>query len=661
MGETRHSQDCVEELRRERAQCSFNMEELTNFLDGRKQLTIRRREIEQLMCTDPAFIDEVPIEYLSHEELYSNELRKVTHLTKKMADLNISLRELNSTMALELLRDGNPLGLHMSMFSDALQGLASPEQQQKWVSMIVKNKVIGTYAQTEMGHGTFLRGLETTATYDSKTQEFVLHSPTITSTKWWPGGLGKTSSVAIVMAQLYTQGQCHGPHPFFVQLRDLNTHRTLPGVTVGEIGPRLGINSQDNGFLSFNHFRIPRTNMLMKHSQVTEDGTYIKPIHQKLSYGTMVQTRVGIAFMCARKLACAVTIATRYSAVRHQSELIPGEPEPQILEYQTQQYKLLPHIASVFAFIFASRSLLEVYHKVTADIGKGNVNYLPELHSLSSGLKAVSSQDSTLGIETCRLACGGHGYIASSRLPLLYTSTTCAITYEGENTVLYLQVARYLIKSYQAAMKGKPVLPSVSYLCTPPAIQRTNSLSSKDLKEAFRTSSASLVKEVEARLQKLCDMGQDFPHAWNSCSVSLVHCAELHIRYYICEQFLRTVESVTVSEGVKNVLLGLCRLYLIHNAILNQGHFLRSGALSEAELSLLEEEMCELLAELRKQAVPLVDSFDIRDELLGSTLGAWDGQVYQRLYDEALKSPLNKTDVPKAYYQYLRPLLKSNL
>ncbi len=36
--------------------------------------------------------------------------------------------------------------------------------------------------------GTFIRGLETTATYDPKTEEFVLHSPTLTSTKWWPGG-----------------------------------------------------------------------------------------------------------------------------------------------------------------------------------------------------------------------------------------------------------------------------------------------------------------------------------------------------------------------------------------------------------------------------------------------------------------------------------------
>jgi hypothetical protein len=36
--------------------------------------------------------------------------------------------------------------------------------------------------------GTNVRALETTATYDPKTQEFIVHSPTLTSSKWWPGG-----------------------------------------------------------------------------------------------------------------------------------------------------------------------------------------------------------------------------------------------------------------------------------------------------------------------------------------------------------------------------------------------------------------------------------------------------------------------------------------
>lgn len=72
--------------------------------------------------------------------------------------------------------------------------------------------------------GTNLNCLETTATFDFDTDEFILNSPTITSSKWWPGALGKSSNFAIVMAQLITKGVSYGPHPFIVQIRELETH-----------------------------------------------------------------------------------------------------------------------------------------------------------------------------------------------------------------------------------------------------------------------------------------------------------------------------------------------------------------------------------------------------------------------------------------------------
>ena len=37
--------------------------------------------------------------------------------------------------------------------------------------------------QTELGHGSFIRGLELVATYHEEDQEFELHSPTLTSYK----------------------------------------------------------------------------------------------------------------------------------------------------------------------------------------------------------------------------------------------------------------------------------------------------------------------------------------------------------------------------------------------------------------------------------------------------------------------------------------------
>ncbi|KAG9463110.1 hypothetical protein GDO78_022412 [Eleutherodactylus coqui] len=110
-----------------------------------------------------------------------------------------------------------------------LNALGTDEQIAKWMPLAMDYKILGTYAQTELGHGTYLRGLETTATFDPTTQEFIIDTPQITATKWWPGDLGKTSTHAMVLAQLYSNGQNYGMHPFIVQIRSLKDHSPLPG------------------------------------------------------------------------------------------------------------------------------------------------------------------------------------------------------------------------------------------------------------------------------------------------------------------------------------------------------------------------------------------------------------------------------------------------
>lgn len=80
------------------------------------------------------------------------------------------------------------------MFIPTLLSQGTPEQQAKWLPMCNRLQIIGTYAQTELGHGTFVRGLQTVAVYDEASREFVVHSPSLESIKWWPGGLGKTAT-----------------------------------------------------------------------------------------------------------------------------------------------------------------------------------------------------------------------------------------------------------------------------------------------------------------------------------------------------------------------------------------------------------------------------------------------------------------------------------
>ncbi|BES92692.1 unnamed protein product [Nesidiocoris tenuis] len=660
------------DLRKEREKGTFDVDELTYLIDGGKKKTEERRELVEFFIKDPVFREGVPMEYLSHAERYEEAVRKSCLMFRKINDwmdykktggsVDLYQALLGGMLGSAILKDGTPFALHYVMFLPMIMGQGTLEQQAYWIGRAWNCSIMGTYAQTELGHGTFIRGLETTAHYDPESEEFVLNSPSITAYKWWPGGLGHTANYAIVMAQLYTKDVCHGIHPFIVQLRDEETHMPMKGIKIGEIGCKLGMNGVNNGFLGFENVRIPRSQMLMKNSQVLKDGTYVRSLSDKLTYGTMIFVRVAIVKgVSACNLAKAVTIATRYSAVRHQSELVPGQGEPIILEYKTQQYKLIPNIAQCLGMMFTSTWLWDMYNAVTSELEQGDLERLPELHAMACCLKAVCSSDATRGIEECRKACGGHGYMSSSNLPITYGLATAAETYEGENTVLLLQTARYLLKSYSMAKGGAPMPPTTSYLAdgNPSRLPWSNTTSS--LLKAYREVARALVSETSEKVEQLVAAGTIPELAANQYSIQLAQCAEAHCRLFLVEKFWETVKNSKVSQPLKKMLTHLFHLYAVYYLLKQLGLFLMYSNVKVSDVSSLEEWQDSLLSAIRPNAVSIVDSFDICDEILSSPLGAYDGDVYRRLFDEAMKSPLNQKPVDASFEKYLKPFLKSNM
>jgi acyl-CoA oxidase len=74
--------------------------------------------------------------------------------------------------------------------------------------------------------------------------------------------MGLISNHAVVYARMMIDGKDYGVHPFMVQLRDVETHTRLNGIESGDVGPKFGYNSKDNGWLIFTNVRIPRTNLV---------------------------------------------------------------------------------------------------------------------------------------------------------------------------------------------------------------------------------------------------------------------------------------------------------------------------------------------------------------------------------------------------------------
>jgi len=313
-----------------------------------------------------------------------------------------------------------------------------------------------------------VRALQTVAHYDAKTEEFILNTPTLLSIKFWPGTLGKVATHAAVYAQLILDKKEYGVHAFIVQIRDEN-HRPLPGVQVGDCGPKMGDGANDTGFLRLDNVRIPREFLLNKFQNVTADGKYVKSkkksTNDKLGYFTMLSSRGHMVKVAGAMLARAVTVAIRYSCVRKQGFVEPEKAhsfqseERYIIDHQVQRYRLFKQLAMSYALKFVGRWMIEQFQSVSEEGVLENTDSLPELAATSGGLKAFTTFLVSEGIEDCRKCCGGHGYLLASGIAALSSDYVWQTTAEGDYTVLILQTARFLLRSFAKAQQGTPFPP----------------------------------------------------------------------------------------------------------------------------------------------------------------------------------------------------------
>jgi acyl-CoA oxidase len=167
-----------------------------------------------------------------------------------------------------------------------------------------------------------------------------------------------------------------------------------------------------------------------------------------LSFAALSGGRVGICEIASSYGVTAITIAIRYAASRKQFGPDDTGAEYPVLEYQSQQYRLIPHLAVVFAAKFFSNWIGHEYGKMTIAGFQGekvSVEAGMEMHSISSAGKPACGWLVRDCIQDCREACGGHGYLKCARLGDLRNDNDPNMTYEGENNVLIQQASNFLV------------------------------------------------------------------------------------------------------------------------------------------------------------------------------------------------------------------------
>lgn len=347
-----------------------------------------------------------------------------------------------------------------------LERQMSDEQKAIWVPKAERFEIFGSYAQTELGHGSNVRGLETTATFDKDTDEFVVNSPTLSSTKYWIGTTGVWATHSIVVARLIIDGKEYGNHLFLTQIRDLDSQRLMPGCEIYELGPKAfqGMLGTDNGAMQFHHVRVPRSHMLARNAQVLRDGTYIKPQNEKHSYGSMVTVRALMAEITGWDLLKPVAVAYHYTSYRKQFRKNSNQQEETtVIDYASVKQRLVPLLAQASAIVLVGRSIKDAYDAYTAEFLKtGDFSQLEDFHLQTVGSKVYSTEIAGHGVEICRIACGGHGYHGLSGFGRMYAGTINAVTYEGDNYVVGQQVPRAILKHWRN--KTEISVPTLSYL-----------------------------------------------------------------------------------------------------------------------------------------------------------------------------------------------------
>lgn len=517
------------------------------------------------------------------------------------------------------------VGVHFFLWGGAILFFGTKHHHDKWLRDTENYKVKGCFAMTELGHGSNVRGIETVATYDPTTEEFVINTPCESAQKYWIGGAANHATHTIIFSQLNINGSNQGVHAFIAQIRDENGN-ICPNIKIADCGHKIGLNGVDNGRIWFDNIRVPRENLLNSVADVTPDGKYLSAIKDPdQRFGAfmapLTSGRVNIAASAIYTSKIGLAIAIRYSLTRRAFSITPNGPETLLLDYPSHRRRLLPLLAKTYAMSFAANYLKMLYVKRTPESNK-------TLHVLSSGFKAILTWHNMRTLQECREACGGQGLKTENRIGHLKGEFDVQLTFEGDNNVLMQQVSKALLAEYIAAKKrnrpfkglglehmnkASPIIPSV--------LSSSTLRSSQFQSDIFCLRERDLLNRFAAEVSEHQSAGQSKEYASILSYEVAQDLGKAFSERAIFNAFQGAEEGL--PDGKSKNILGLVRSMYAMISIEEDASFLRYGYLSPVQAAEIRKEVTKLCTELRPHALALVDSFGIPDAFLGPIAYDW--------------------------------------
>jgi acyl-CoA oxidase len=537
------------------------------------------------------------------------------------------------------------VGVQFGLFGGAILQLGTKHHHDAYLADLITGRVMGCFAMTETGHGSNVQALGTVATYDAEAQEFVITTTTRDARKDYIGNAAKHAEVAVVFAQLEIDGRSEGVHAFVVPIRQ--DGEPCPGVRTEDDGRKMGLNGVDNGRISFDGVRVPRTALLNRFADVTPEGVYESPIANPnrrffTMLGTLVQGRVCVGGGAINAAKVALAIATKYAVRRRQFEATSTEQEELLLDYGLHQRRLLPLIARTYALHFAQEVVAEQLHDVFSGV-TDDEHARRELESRAAGTKALGTWHATRTIQECREACGGAGYLSVNRFAALKADSDIFTTFEGDNHVLLQLVAKGLLTDYASEFEDLDQLGTVRFvtnLAVETVIEKTSvhkllervkdllpggdqwdqeaGLLDPDYQLAMlRFREEHMLGGVARRLKRGIDQKLNPGEVFSRVQDHVIAAANAHVERLVLEAFVAKVRAQ--PDGDNRVALGLlCDLFALTTIEADRAWFMEHGRLTVQRSKAISREIGNLCRRLRPLAVDLVDAWAIPPEMLRS-------------------------------------------
>jgi len=549
-------------------------------------------------------------------------------------------------------------GVQWGLFGAAIHQLGTKKHHDAWLADVIDLTLPGAFAMTETGHGSDVAAIGTTATYDTDTEEFVIHTPFRGAWKDYLGNAALHGRAATVFAQLITGGVNYGVHCFFVPIRD-DDGAFLPGVGGEDDGVKGGLNGIDNGRLHFDHVRVPRFNLLNRYGDVAADGTYSSDIPSPgrrffTMLGALVQGRISLDGASTTATALALHIAVTYANQRRQFDSGAGTPEVVLLDYGKHQRRLLPRLATVYAQSFAHDEFLQKFDGVFS--GRNDTSAEREdLETLAAALKPLSTWNALETIQECREACGGSGFLAENRLVGLHQDLDVYVTFEGDNNILLQLVGKRLLSDYAKQFKGKDAAALARFAVGQTAgkvfhgagLRRLGQtvadfgstarsvelgLRAEQQHELLADRVQQIVSDIAGALRPASKLSPAEAAAlFNARQSELIEAARAHGELLQWEAFTDGIAGVT-DEGTAQVLTWLRDLFGLTLIEKHLAWYLINGRLSTQRAGAVSAYVDRLIARLRPHAQDLVDAWGFEPEHVRAPIASGAEQERQ---DEA--------------------------